>query len=284
VSATERLLYGLAICGALSGCVAPSGPSEPLGASSEAITNGSEESGDPAVVALLDGEKTFCTGTLVAPRAVLTAGHCLSWKHPTAVYFGSNPPAGGKVVTVETVRTHPGFDPETLTNDLAVVVLARDASPEPVAMVDGIDESFVGREARLVGFGRTSPTDVSPLAKRTGTVVIDSVDATTFRYRPSPSHACFIDSGGPALVKLEREYIAGVTSAGDWTCSGSGTEMRIDSDVKTWIRNAVDAASDREASGGCAMARGPNRRGRVGLGAAVLLLTLLSFRRTRLLV
>src|SRR5436190_1819679 len=47
-------------------------------ASSSAVTNSTPTDGDPGVVALLRGGALVCTATLIAPRVLLTAGHCLA--------------------------------------------------------------------------------------------------------------------------------------------------------------------------------------------------------------
>jgi len=77
---------------------------------------GGEPSADPAVVALVQGDTVACTGTVIAPRAVLTAGHCAGdapW--PEVVIDGARVAVAGAIV-------HPGFDPATLARDLATLV------------------------------------------------------------------------------------------------------------------------------------------------------------------
>ena len=73
----------LALCLVLAGC----GAEVSLGTAEQPIVNGEVDTGDPAVVSV----GGFCTGTLVTPRVVLTAHHCIgSGSTPNfEVYFGT---------------------------------------------------------------------------------------------------------------------------------------------------------------------------------------------------
>ena len=118
---------------------------EPPGAST--VTNAPVIGGDsakpgkwPDVAAILfpapAGEEARCTGTLVAPAIVLTAGHCYdSFDLPDNVLIGTSSlasPDQGETIAIKRGFQYPDSD---TTEDLTVLVLARPSSraPRPIA-------------------------------------------------------------------------------------------------------------------------------------------------------
>src|SRR4051812_725642 len=92
----------LALAGLFIGCAAVSDPSvddveELEGGSEEApIIGGSKATGYPEA-ALIDMNGSACSGTLITPRVVLTAGHCIgSSSYTVTLPFANNQKAKGK--------------------------------------------------------------------------------------------------------------------------------------------------------------------------------------------
>jgi len=221
-----------------------------VGASQAAITQGTPTTGDLGVVALLESGTLVCTATLVAPRVLLTAAHCLPDGAMPQAFFGESPQAGGtSLALLDTIR-HPEFDATTLTNDVALALLSdaapSGATPWPLPAAP-LGASAVGLPLRLVGFGRTGPNDMTAPQKRQGTAVVASLSSQELTFTPSPSQTCSGDSGGPAFATLDGvEVVVGVTSSGDPQCDQRAVDMRVDayaSFIEPWLKATAEGAA-----------------------------------------
>ncbi|HEX6837437.1 MAG TPA: trypsin-like serine protease [Polyangia bacterium] len=235
------------VAAALSAC-SPPAPSLPAAARAGAITNGSADDGDPGVVALMQGATLQCTATLIAPRLLVTAAHCVPDGALPDAYFGSAPGDGGPRIAVAAVRRHPAFDPATLANDIAMALIAdaapAGASPWPLPAAP-LDAGAVGLPLRLVGFGRTAAGDTSAPQKRVGTTTLASLSDTELTFAPSPSQTCEGDSGGPAFATLGGvEAIVGVTSSGDAACASMARDVRVDAYATAFLAPWIAATAE----------------------------------------
>jgi secreted trypsin-like serine protease len=232
---TALSVLGLFAVVSSAACAAPvdSNDEPTTGTTQQAITNGDdvEDGDDPAVVALLQGGKVYCTGVLVAKGVVATAAHCVTPSPPQQVYFGSKPSSKkGVFIDVSDSKAHPDFDEDTLANDIAVVGLATRAPVAPMAVLTKpFTDAFNGKAIRIVGFGAPAAAEETNLRKRSGSTKIDKFGADDFRFKPSPSQTCNGDSGGPAFAMIgDVEAVIGIASSGDSNCSTYGRDMRID--------------------------------------------------------
>ncbi|HEX2689555.1 MAG TPA: trypsin-like serine protease [Kofleriaceae bacterium] len=219
------------------------------------IVGGALDTGDDAVVAIGvrrvdcgDRLAVHCTGTLVGPRLVLTAAHCVSdprFGTNLEVMFGSDvASSGSRFVRVTQAVRHPDYHGDGDDADLAVLVLESEAPVAPVALGDQPLDGTVGASVRIVGFGVTGPSDGATGTKRSGTSTVAEVLDRVFRTVPGTSLTCQGDSGGPLFAPVgTAERLVGVTSRGDPGCSSYGINVRTDRFLQDFIVPWIEATS-----------------------------------------
>jgi MYXO-CTERM domain-containing protein len=245
------------LLGALLAVAAGCAPPSTVGVRHAAIVGGTDDAGDGAVVALVDRRarcdetnlRIVCTGTLIAPRVVLTAAHCLREQGSDAtweVYFGS--PVGGdaqgRFVVVTDAVADPGWDPNTHELDLALLRLSDPAPVAPQPLATTLPASLVGATARVVGYGETAAGVIPDGARRQTTMKVSTLDAKSFRADPAPGNSCGGDSGGPMLADVGAgEQLVGVTVSGDPSCQTYALQARADVALADFIQPYLDATA-----------------------------------------
>ncbi|MEW5743591.1 MAG: trypsin-like serine protease [Myxococcota bacterium] len=219
--------------------------SEAEGVTREAIVGGSVTSGDPAVVVLAvntgGGLEEYCTGTLIAPKTVLTAAHCIEAYGPGNFYvvgFGSNINALNRTVSVAQQIDHPSYNGRSF--DFGVLRLAQAVSGvTPIAINERpMSAADVGRPIRHVGFGITNASGVGGGIKREVTYNLREVRNYTIESGANGKQTCSGDSGGPGFMVMPGdsvEKVAGVVSYGDENCVIEGYDGRVDV-AASWIK------------------------------------------------
>ena len=119
----------------------------------------------PDTVAVLwDGEQA-CTGTLVAPTVVITAGHCVIGGAPDHVLIGASKlsaPGEGETIAIAKATEYTNSQNSI---DAGILVLAQPATkamPRPIASGWAKFDIKNGAQVQLVGFGTVDKNGNTP--------------------------------------------------------------------------------------------------------------------------
>lgn len=251
-----------------------------------AVTDGElDGEGHPQVVLILmevDGVPAFrCSGTMIAPTYVLTAGHCAGAPGEFSgmrifaesdVQSDPTYPFGGGPNTIEAVRwaAHPDYpNAAFFVNDVGMIELAEPLELDPdqyatLPAVNSLDAYKTRRGIKplnftSVGYGlQTSfPDAASFLESNTRTRYVAyphllqiNVPGFTGDFsmllsnNASTGGTCFGDSGGPNFLG-DSNVVAGVTSFGiNGNCAGTGGVFRTDrQNVQDFIHDFMESGS-----------------------------------------
>ena len=244
------------------------------------------------VVAVVAG-KGLCTGTLVAPNLVITAGHCLAElpdSAQVAVFYGDQL-VQDQAVAAASWGAHPKFDPCNACEDIYDYgyVVTESAFNPPFAELITTQEEWdqtmtLGAEVTLVGFGDDPDIDgmdsIGIKRKVTTTITRFSEEGLEFFAGGNDRDSCQGDSGGPAFVTLPdgTTLLAGITSRGSDPC-GSGGFYGAPYPALCWIQeqtgvdllngdcsacDCVDTTPPPMEDDGCQVAQDRSRRSHAG--------------------
>jgi hypothetical protein len=151
-----------------------------------------------------------CTGTVVAPRAILTAAHCLQSSTASILVF----PGSGPQQTAASFTPHPSWrDANSTAFDVGVVLMPSDIGRAPAALLLSRD-GRPGETALIAGWGKDATGVLATLRAGVATLTAIAPLILQTSFTSTASSVCQGDSGGPMFLQESGSWVvAGVISA-----------------------------------------------------------------------
>jgi secreted trypsin-like serine protease len=263
---TRKPLRALALAGALLATAA---------SPASAIVGGHDAPNGayPSVARITFGNAFLCTGTLIAPNYVLTAGHCGSVTGEVAspaawpaalitVRIGGDTASTGEAATVSSVTVHPNHLADS-GYDITLLKLSKNATKAPTKVAGATETSSWAPSTleKIAGWGTTTEGGSTPnhLQEASVPITTDAYCANAYSdfnaltmvcagYPQGGTDTCQGDSGGPMFGTVGGLLkVVGATSYGNGCAQPGypGVYARVaDSTLREWIRSKAPAGVD----------------------------------------
>ncbi len=209
----------------------------------------------------------FCTGTLIHPRVVITAEHCIMQAtgsiNPNSIGIGVDNEGdveNTNIIRVGRIVRHP-------TEDVALLILQKTSTIAPVQRATA-EETADADRVELVGFGNNDPaglvgfgtkrqvnvpmnvvrkTPDENLSQAEAMLGFNSMTEFVAGRKGAGQDSCNGDSGGPAYVMVDgTRKLAGATSRAtdeaDDNCGDGGIYIRVDM-LTDWIDEVTSSVA-----------------------------------------
>jgi hypothetical protein len=225
------------------------------------IVGGVETTEYPDCVAVGDAFRFDCTGTLIAPDVVVTAGHCYV-DGAMRVAIGVDVTRPDKIVPVRKTVRHPDYGGPAgrYRNDLTLLFLAEPVTGVPPRVIATTAQADAARDVLVVGYGTTDADGRFGFGRRRLAVLpvacagCDGCDASfgcnagfelVAGRLALGRDSCAGDSGGPIYVSDRANVVvAGATSravrGSPHDCGDGGIYVRLDK-YQRWIDEQIAA-------------------------------------------
>ncbi len=215
-----------------------------------AIVGGTATTEYPSVAyistTIADGAGTFaCTATLITPRVLLTAAHCIDLSEgpveAISAYFGTTVRGQDSDFIQEIPATDWIHKPWNFSGgDIALILLEHDSDVEPIPFnSQPLNGGAIGVLTHVIGWGNTV-FESGAGRKRHMQTPITGLSSGVMHYGNDNTNTCQGDSGGPGLVTFSDgvERVTSITSNGPQGCGGTSSATRValhTSWINSWV-------------------------------------------------
>jgi len=218
----------------------------------------------PDAAAIYNSNNPYCSGVLIAPDLVLSAGHCQNNAAQVRLDVLDLTSEDGVSREITNLWVYPDY---LTTLDVLLLQLDEpvDISPRLLAL-DCLADNYVvnGQPVYIVGYGATdlNGLNFSDRLMEAETTITDSTCSTPGKdCNPDVIpygeliaggdgiDSCVRDSGGPLYARTAHgDYLAGLTSRGikpaDTTCGDGGIYVRADA-LADWVEESAGVTLER---------------------------------------
>ena len=213
------------------------------------------------MVAIIANGHLRCGGVIISSSHILTAAHCLlgesipdifvvAGEHDTTKYDGTE-----QFIGVSSINIHPGFDPNMLENNIAIITLTGSlqlnnlVQPAKLPFEYG-HETFSNIIGTIYGWGTTSfgGSTSNTLQKADINIIANSqcynyyptlTSGMLCSYTPGKD-ACQYDNGGGLFYKINgNNFVIGIISHGQGCASGYPTVYTRVTAYLNWITQII---------------------------------------------
>jgi hypothetical protein len=235
---SSRLVLAALSLGSLL-CCGPVPDVDATGVDGRAIVNGTRDPQNTfltagqvqAIVYLADpGGDEFCSGTLVAPRAVATARHCVEGEVPEGLFvgFGVQPADPDGFLPVAAIHINSSIDFALLILGLDATVAVAGVTPIAINR-EAVTSFWVHRWVDAAGYGDTYSAATGRYFASVEIIGSDSETVTVDGH--GEQGICYGDSGGPILWQPDAgtpPVLVGTEQYGDSSCVDVDHLTRVD--------------------------------------------------------
>jgi hypothetical protein len=218
-----------------------------------------------------DGSSYGCTGSVIAPTAVVTAAHCAIDPttgrpfHPDQMVIGIGAhdlrsiKTTGQVVTPSAVTVNPTFNETTLDDDSAVLTLPQPTAAPPVRLAAPAEIAALPADTAvsIAGWGQVSDDQVDPqtILQQADVQLKDATyckgelvgfNPATMLCTDVPDHGvgpCHGDSGGPLIAHTQTgDALIGLVDWGGMSCQASAAAYASVGAIGYWVATTAGIA------------------------------------------